>query len=220
MSLRNLILLAFASTATAANAGILLSEDFSGATSGTYGIGAISATQFAVTTANVDVGGVLNGGTFFGCTGNPAGNCLDLVGNSGSGGIASVPKFTLTAGNTYTVKFGGTLQSGPTNPAITTFRVGLGSLSEVLTVDLPYSPQIFSLNFMPIITEASAALSFTTIVPADSVHGEVIDHISLSEAAPAGAVPEPASWAMMLAGFGMIGGAIRRRATTAVRVAA
>lgn len=31
---------------------------------------------------------------------------------------------------------------------------------------------------------------------------------------PPGAVPEPASWAMMIAGFGMIGGAMRRRKTT------
>ena len=29
--------------------------------------------------------------------------------------------------------------------------------------------------------------------------------------APPAAVPEPASWAMMLAGFGLIGGAFRRR---------
>nr|WP_243445723.1 PEPxxWA-CTERM sorting domain-containing protein [Polymorphobacter arshaanensis] len=28
---------------------------------------------------------------------------------------------------------------------------------------------------------------------------------------PAGAVPEPASWAMMVAGFGLVGGALRRR---------
>jgi len=33
-----------------------------------------------------------------------------------------------------------------------------------------------------------------------------------------GAVPEPASWAMMIAGFGMVGGALRRR-STAVRFA-
>lgn len=31
-----------------------------------------------------------------------------------------------------------------------------------------------------------------------------------------GAVPEPATWAMMIAGFGLVGGAIRRRSTTLV----
>ena len=216
MSLRILALAAFACAATAANAGTLLTEDFSGAMSGTYGVGAIPGTQFAVTTSNVDVGGVLNGGNFFGCTGNPAGNCLDLVGNSGGGGIASVPTFTLTAGDTYTVTFGGTLQSGSTNPASTTFSVGLGSLTQVETVTTPYAPATFTLTFKPTVTQTSAALSFTTLVPADSVHGEVIDHISLSEAAPAGAVPEPAAWAMMLGGFGLIGTVARRRRLTTV----
>ncbi len=36
--------------------------------------------------------------------------------------------------------------------------------------------------------------------------------------APTSTVPEPASWAMMLGGFGLIGGALRRR--TMARVAA
>ncbi len=217
MSLRIIALAALACAATAANAGTLLTEDFSGATSGTYGVGTIAGTQFAVTTANVDVGGALNGGGFFACSGNPAGNCVDLVGNAGGGGIASVPTFTLTAGDTYTVTFGGTLQSGATNPASTTFSVGLGSLSQLETVNTPYAPSTFTLTFKPTVTETNAALSFTTIVPADSVHGEVIDHISLSEAAPsAGAVPEPAAWAMMLGGFGLIGTVARRRRQVAV----
>lgn len=33
---------------------------------------------------------------------------------------------------------------------------------------------------------------------------------------PAAAVPEPASWAMMIAGFGLVGGALRRRSLTRV----
>jgi hypothetical protein len=35
-----------------------------------------------------------------------------------------------------------------------------------------------------------------------------------------GAVPEPAAWAMMLAGFGLVGSAMRRRAANMVRVTA
>ncbi|MGI4879168.1 MAG: PEPxxWA-CTERM sorting domain-containing protein [Janthinobacterium lividum] len=34
----------------------------------------------------------------------------------------------------------------------------------------------------------------------------------------AGAVPEPASWALMIAGFGMVGGVMRRRSGTTMRV--
>lgn len=36
-----------------------------------------------------------------------------------------------------------------------------------------------------------------------------------SNVAPAGGVPEPASWAMMIAGFGLVGAAMRRRAPAA-----
>jgi len=37
--------------------------------------------------------------------------------------------------------------------------------------------------------------------------------------APAGAVPEPASWAMMVGGFGLVGGALRNRRKVAIRFA-
>ena len=37
------------------------------------------------------------------------------------------------------------------------------------------------------------------------------DNITLGAATPGGAVPEPATWAMMLAGFGLTGAALRRR---------
>ncbi len=39
------------------------------------------------------------------------------------------------------------------------------------------------------------------------------------EVASVAAVPEPASWAMMIVGMGAIGGSLRRRAKTAVRLA-
>ncbi len=35
--------------------------------------------------------------------------------------------------------------------------------------------------------------------------------VVFEEPANVGAVPEPASWAMMVAGFGLVGGAVRRR---------
>ena len=44
-------------------------------------------------------------------------------------------------------------------------------------------------------------------------YGSLINsHLAISS----GAVPEPASWAMMVGGFGMIGGAMRRRQRTSV----
>lgn len=50
--------------------------------------------------------------------------------------------------------------------------------------------------------------------------GIEVDHVQYGrEAAVTGAVPEPATWAMMIAGFGLIGGALRRRQAPAVRFA-
>jgi hypothetical protein len=35
---------------------------------------------------------------------------------------------------------------------------------------------------------------------------------------PGGIIPEPATWAMMIAGFGMVGGMMRRRGAATVSV--
>jgi len=53
----------------------------------------------------------------------------------------------------------------------------------------------------------------------DSPYGDNRDGYSvrLTAATQPGAVPEPATWAMMLAGFGMLGFALRRRPTQRVR---
>ena len=42
--------------------------------------------------------------------------------------------------------------------------------------------------------------------------------LTISPVAVTGAVPEPATWAMMLVGFGAVGGALRRRQKVATRV--
>lgn len=47
-----------------------------------------------------------------------------------------------------------------------------------------------------------------------SSFGNEVTNVSLS------AVPEPATWGMMIAGFGMVGGLVRRRRPAALRVAA
>ncbi len=39
---------------------------------------------------------------------------------------------------------------------------------------------------------------------------------TLATFAPTSAVPEPATWAMMIAGFGVVGGAVRRRRPAAL----
>lgn len=43
---------------------------------------------------------------------------------------------------------------------------------------------------------------------------EAVDNVTYLEAA----VPEPASWAFMLAGFGLVGGALRRTRKQAITI--
>src|SRR6266853_6636412 len=111
-------------------AGQLFQENFSGAVpGGGYSYGPIPGTQFTVTGGNVDVVGVI-GGSYFSCVDNPSGNCLDLIGSGGSGGISSVPTFNLTPGTTYIVKFGVVAQGVTANIQ---FSVGIGPLFYTVT---------------------------------------------------------------------------------------
>lgn len=54
---------------------------------------------------------------------------------------------------------------------------------------------------------------FTTVImrSRQSNHSASLDNLTFSYTAAA--VPEPASWAMMIGGFGLLGGALRRRST-------
>ncbi len=64
-----------------------------------------------------------------------------------------------------------------------------------------------SLDFSPTIAFAPVAGDYYLEVNVISANNEVAGGTLTA------AVPEPASWAMMLVGFGLLGGALRRRAT-------
>jgi hypothetical protein len=64
----------------------------------------------------------------------------------------------------------------------------------------------FSGGFTTLDSDTPIEFSFTT---GNSYF--LLDNVSLSDFGPAEAVPEPATWAMMIGGFGLIGGAMRRR---------
>lgn len=192
-----------------AQAATLLSENFSAATGGLYGSGPIAGTAFAVTAGTIDIVG-LPGGSPFSCVRLLSANCLDLVGNTGTGAIASTTGFNLSAGSTYTVSFGGLLQGfAPGAPQTTSFTVSLGSLSSTQSANA--SGATYSIDFTPLTDQSGAKLAFTTLTAPDSVHGVVLDSIVLS----ASAVPEPQAWALMLAGVAGLGFTARRRAATA-----
>jgi hypothetical protein len=74
--------------------------------------------------------------------------------------------------------------------------------------------------FVSVAGIASFRLFQPLTVGLDSPFGDGVLFDSLSfSAATAGAVPEPATWAMMLAGFALVGGVLRRRRQPKVRFA-
>jgi hypothetical protein len=131
---------------------------------------------------------------------------LDLDGSEGtgfspSGEIQSVA--TLVAGD-YTVTF---LLAGNLRGATPqTTRVSIGGQGYDLT---PANDQAYTL-YTEYFTNASGKLDFLESGPADQ-QGNLLDNIMVVTG-----VPEPATWAMMLIGFGMTGFAMRRRKDVAV----
>ena len=197
----------------AADAATVFSENFAGANAGTQPIGPISGTKFTSSGADVDiVGQTANGGHFFDCIGNAGGACIDLVGDQGPGSTITSTAIALTAGDTYSIAFSDILQGfSAGDPQVSAFTVSLGSFTANL-VSLAGITTSRSLSFVAATADPLATLSFHTTTAPDSSHGPVVQNITVSETSPAmGAVPEPASWSMMIFGFGVVGAGMRYR---------
>ena len=68
---------------------------------------------------------------------------------------------------------------------------------------------------------ATSALTRFQLVGFNQTGGIQVDDLSFaSEGGATGAVPEPAAWALMIAGFGMAGATLRRRRAAALHAAA
>ncbi len=212
-----------------ADAAVLVNEDFEG-----YGARAnfTDFTQLNVTDGSVDVlqdAGVVATpyGTGF----------VDLDGSAGDGGYLRTDYFAFQQGDVVTLTFDYagnhqgtfdsllfgfkstglftfkdvTIQNGATKNTSSAF-IGstFGTSVNNLSPAAPWTHVSFSFT-------AGGAGSLSAYVGTSSADtkGPLVDNFNLS-VSPAGAVPEPATWALMIGGFGGAGAMLRRRRRTAI----
>ena len=119
----------------------------------------------------------------------------------------------LTAGNIYTVAFdyAGGQQMGRTGPTTEGWQVGFGSDAPQTTAMLSNASMGFTgwqtATFKFKADGASDVLSFLAVGGPSST----LPPFALLDGVSVTSVPEPATWAVMLVGFGAMGGAIRAR---------
>lgn len=145
-------------------------------------------------------------GTFSSSAGNLAkeGNqYLDLVGEGGTGSIAQ--SFATAIGQVYNLRFwySHNLFSGLGSASA---RLSVGSLSDSFTHTGGTNANLAWVFYSNSFTAGSASttLTFTNTAGATN-EGVFLDAVSVT------AVPEPSTWAMLILGFGLLGGAMRRR---------
>ena len=133
---------------------------------------------------------------------------IDLAGTS-VGSISQLITGTV-AGQVYNVNFWASMNPDGGDPV----RTGIVSFGGV---DMPFayssSNSLSDMMWAPysftfVATGSSSSLSFAADGSAGCCYGPALDNVSL-----AAAVPEPATWAMMLLGFGAVGWQLRRRRT-------
>lgn len=178
--------------ATAAHAAVFFSDNFDASVSGLN----VVPTGWTVTDGTVDV--VPAGGGY--CQG---GQCVDLDGSSRDAGVLS-RSFALTGGTLYTLSFD---LSGNKRGGTDDVTILFGSSSLVLTGLLAAQPYAtYSLDFTPG-ADGTFDVSFAN-AGGDNV-GALLDNVAIN----AGVVPEPGTYALMLAGLAAVGSLARRRAT-------
>ena len=150
----------------------------------------------------------------FGGLSPSGGNFLGLDGDSQYGSPVSQTINGLVVGKSYALTFNwaGTQLRNRTGPTTEQFIVSLGSQTfstPVINVASQGFTGWYTQTFTYTATAADEVLKFVANgTPSGLPPFALLDGVSLA------AVPEPAAWALMVAGFGLVGVAARRRTTT------
>lgn len=120
-----------------------------------------------------------------------------------------------TAGDIYQLSFGYTGENCP--GCSTVFTVNLGAFSQDFTIvadDSGFFRKAFTVATLDpyVATGASTTLSFVLKSTTNIGNNDpIFDRVILERIGTTGGVPEPATWALMLLGFGSAGAMLRRR---------
>ena len=186
-----------------------------------YGGGSTSMTGWTVDTLPGAAGNdvqLTRNGAFGGLDASDGVQWLDLTGNVGrGGGVLSDAVATHTAYD-YRVSFdvGAVFFNGSFGPATVDLLIN-GTTVGSFTAQPPGSNTLNWVRFSHVFAGSGQAVRiglYSSLSSASSNLGVGLDNVVLDRtlrAPPVGGVPEPASWALLVTGFGLVGGLARRR---------
>lgn len=226
-SVHSIMAVAALLAAGSASAATIYSNDFNTENGGVSSLNYAGFTGLSVVAGSVDL--IASGNFGISCAGG-SGACIDLNGSTSQTSRLEVASFNFLANTEYTFSFdlSGNQRGTPDNSwfvgvdydasnVYNFFRLGgafgnfdllqgfgtSGSSTGGTTASAtPF--QTYSIGFS--LQNAGAATFYIGSNDASNA-GPIVDNLVVSSAA----VPEPASWAMLITGFGLVGAAARRR---------
>ncbi|MFT3976389.1 MAG: PEPxxWA-CTERM sorting domain-containing protein [Sphingomonas bacterium] len=96
---------------------------------------------------------------------------------------------------------------------------GPGGIGSAQNITVNMNGEQLKLDFVTPVPINGSLLSMTSAQTQGNNHLRWLASGSVTATPIAAAVPEPATWALMIVGFGMVGAAMRRRSKTSVRFA-
>ncbi len=179
---------AWALTAAAAQAGVVTINFESGTA------GAVIGGDYAA------LGATFSGAYYFGCGGGcPA----PAFGHFASGLAANTPITVTFATLQTSVSFVSVSDSSVIASAYDSSNTLLDSTSDLQGFPISGAPVVLS----------GANIAYVTFAPKDNIFffGYGLDDLTFNSGPSGGGVPEPASWALMILGFGGVGALLRQR---------